>query len=168
MITLTNSDYRLISDHGVAEVKLLLSNNQKTLYAKRPYKAGEIFAEFKAKEIFSKPNYLTFQLGHDKHMMIDPEFLQYMNHSCDPNVFFDITAMNVITLKPIRQGEELTFFYPSTEWDMSQPFQCFCGSANCLGEIKGAAYLAKNVLNQYKLSRFIQQQLHDRSNEERA
>ena len=168
MITLTNPGYRLISDHSIAEVRLRFSNNQKTLYALRPFRAGELFAEFSAKETLREPNYLTFQIGHEKHIMIDPEFLQCMNHGCNPNTFFDTSTMRVITLKPIRRGEELTFFYPSTEWDMAQPFQCFCGSQNCLGEIKGAAYLAKNVLNQYKLTRFIQQQLHDRSNEERA
>jgi hypothetical protein len=168
MITLTNPGYRLISDHGIAEVRLRLSNNQKTTYALRPFRAGELFIEFGAKEILREPNFLSFQIGHNKHIMIEPEFLQCINHSCDPNVFFDTTAMKVITLKPIKRGEELTWFYPSAEWEMAQPFQCFCGSPNCLGEIKGAAYLAKNVLNHYKLNRFIQQQLHDRSNEERA
>ena len=168
MITLTNPGYRLISDHGIAEVRLRLNNNQKTLYALRPFRAGEVFAEFGAKKILHEPNYLSFQIDHNKHIMIDPEFLQCINHSCNPNTFFDTTAMKVITLRPIKRGEELTWFYPSAEWEMSQSFQCYCGSPNCLGEIKGAAYLAKNVLNHYKLNRFIQQQLHDRSNEERA
>jgi len=168
MITLTNPGYRLISDHTIAEVRLNLANNQKTLFALRPFRAGELIAEFSVKELFREPTYLTFQVGHDKHMMIDPEFLQCMNHSCNPNTFFDISAMKLISLKPIGRGEEFTFFYPSTEWDMAQPFQCFCGSPNCLGEIKGAAYLATNVLSHYRLTRFIQQQLHDRSNEERA
>jgi hypothetical protein len=168
MITLTNPGYRLISDHAIAEVRLNLINNQKTLIALRPFRTGELFSTFSAKETLRRPNYLSFQIRHNKHIMIDPEFLQCINHSCSPNTFFDTTAMRVITLRPIKRGEELTWFYPSAEWEMSQPFQCFCGSPNCLGEIKGAAYLAKNVLNQYKLTRFIQQQLHDRSNEERA
>jgi hypothetical protein len=168
MITLTNPRYRLISDHAIAEVRLNLINNQKTLFALRPFRAGELFAEFTAKETLREPNYLTFQIAHNKHIMIYPEFLQCINHSCNPNTFFDTTAMRVVTLRPIKRGEELTWFYPSAEWEMAQSFQCFCGSPNCLGEIKGAAYLAKNVLNHYRLTRFIQQQLHDRSNEERA
>ncbi|HWC53987.1 MAG TPA: SET domain-containing protein-lysine N-methyltransferase [Chitinophagaceae bacterium] len=168
MITLTNPGYRLISDHGFAEVRLNLTNNQKTLIALRPFRAGELFSMFSAKKIMREPNYLSFQIATHKHIMIDPEFLQCINHSCNPNTFFDTHAMRVITLRPIKRGEELTWFYPSAEWEMAQSFQCFCGSPNCLGEIKGAAYLAKSVLNQYKLTRFIQQQLHDRSNEERA
>ena len=168
MITLTNPGYRLISSHGYAEVRLNLTNNQKTLVALRPFRTGELFSTFSAKEILRKPNYLSFQINHHKHIMIDPEFLQCINHSCNPNTFFDTTAMRVITLRPIKRGEDLTWFYPSAEWEMAQSFQCFCGSPNCLGEIKGAAYLAKSVLNHYRLNRFIQQQLHDRSNEERA
>lgn len=168
MITLTNPGYRLISHHGYAEVRLNLTNNQKTVFALRPFRTGELFTAFSAKEILREPNYLSFQISHHKHIMIAPEFLQCINHSCNPNVFFDTAAMKVIALRPIKRGEELTWFYPSAEWEMAQPFQCFCGSLNCLGEIKGAAYLAKSVLNHYRLNRFIQQQLHDRSNEERA
>jgi len=61
----------------------------------------------------------------------------------------------------------MTFFYPSTEWDMAQPFTCLCGSSKCLGEIKGAAHIRPEILGTYKLTRFIQQQLHDRSNKEK-
>lgn len=168
MTTLTETGYRIISNHGNVEVRLNLANNQKALFALKPFRAGELFCTFSIKEIFSEPSYLTFQVDSGKHIMIEPEFLQYINHSCSPNTFFDSYALRMITLKPIKRGEELTWFYPSGEWDMAQPFQCYCGCSNCLGEIKGAAYLAKSVLNQYKLTRFIQQQLHDRSNEERA
>lgn len=26
----------------------------------------------------------------------------------------------------LKEGDELTFFYPSTEWSMAQPFDCLC------------------------------------------
>jgi hypothetical protein len=35
--------------------------------------------------------------------------------------------------KGIEVGQELTFFYPSTEWDMAQGFECICGTATCRG-----------------------------------
>jgi SET domain len=107
------------------------------------------------------------QVGIDRHIMLQPEHLQYINHSCDPNVFFDTYTMQVIALRPIDEGNEMTFFYPSTEWDMAQPFTCYCGSHRCLGEIKGAAHINGEVISQYRLTRFIQQQLHDRSNKEK-
>jgi len=103
------------------------------------------------------PTYLTVQVGVSKHITLQPEFLQYINHSCDPNVFFDTTAMKLIALKKVNANEELTFFYPSTEWKMTQSFNCYCGSSNCIGEIKGAFYLPRSVRENYRFTDFIQQ-----------
>ena len=167
MITLTNPQYRIISDHHFAVVRQNLVNNQKAFFAQRSYQPGEIIINFSAGDILSEPTYLTVQIDIDKHIMLQPEHLQYINHSCDPNVFFDTYAMQVVALRPIKEGDEMTFFYPSTEWDMAQPFTCFCGSEKCLGEIKGAAHINGEVLNNYQLTRFIQQQLHGRSNKEK-
>ncbi len=167
MITLTTPEYRIISDHHFAVVRQNLSNNQKAFFAQLSYQPGDVVAEFHAGAILNEPTYLTVQVEIGKHIMLQPEHLQYINHSCDPNVFFDTHAMQVIALKPIGLGDEMTFFYPSTEWDMAQPFTCFCGSSNCLGEIKGAAHIPPEIIGNYKLTRFIQQQLHDRSNKEK-
>jgi hypothetical protein len=167
MITHSSSDYRIISDHSFAVVRQNISNNQKGFFARQSYQPGDIVIEFSARQIVSEPNYLTVQVGPDKHILLYPEHLQYINHSCDPNVFFDTYAMHIVAVKPIEEGDEMTFFYPSTEWDMAQPFSCFCGSRNCLGEIKGAAHINPEILGNYKLTRFIQQQLHDRTNKDK-
>jgi hypothetical protein len=167
MITHTDPQYRVISDHHFAAVRQNLTNNQKAFFAQMSYQPGEVIASFSAGRIMSEPTYLTVQVDVDKHIMLQPEHLQYINHSCDPNVFFDTYTMQVIALRPIEEGDEMTFFYPSTEWDMAQPFTCFCGSHKCLGEIRGAAHIPMEILSNYKLTRFIQQQLHDRSNKEK-
>ena len=167
MITLTNPEYRVISEHNFAIVRQNLVNNQKAFFAQLSYRPGDIIADFSAGQILSEPTYLTVQIDIDKHIILQPEHLQYINHSCDPNVFFDTYAMQIIALKTIQQGDEMTFFYPSTEWDMAQPFTCYCGSDKCIGEIKGATHISREVLSNYKLTRFIQQQLHERSNKEK-
>jgi hypothetical protein len=167
MITQLSSNYRIISDHIFAVVRQNITNNQKGFFAQRSYQPGNLVIEFSARGIVSEPNYLTVQVGIDKHILLHPEHLQYINHSCDPNVFFDTHAMQIVALKPIAAGDEMTFFYPSTEWDMAQPFTCFCGSRNCLGEIKGAMHIREEILGNYTLTRFIQQQLHDRSNRDK-
>ena len=46
----------------------------------------------------------------------------------------------------IKANEVLTFFYPSTEWDMRQPFDCLCKSSKCLGRIRGAKYLPAEMV----------------------
>jgi hypothetical protein len=65
-------------------------------------------------------------------------------------------------LRAIRKGDELFYFYPSTEWEMAEPFQCLCGSPNCLGRIAGAAHLSKDVIQNYRFSVFISQQLNNK------
>jgi SET domain len=163
MTTLTTPDYRIISDHGIAEMRQRYSNEQNALFALRSFQPGEMIAEFWAGTIAAEPTYLTVQVDVGKHITLQPEFLQYINHSCDPNVFFDTTLMKIIALREIKEGEEMTFFYPSTEWQMTQSFNCYCGSANCMGNIKGAAFLPEEAWKQYRLTDFIQQQLAKRA-----
>ncbi len=167
MTTATNVTYRTISDHQFAVVRQNLLNNQKAFFATRKYNSGDKVADFSAGDILATPTYLTVQVGLDRHIMLQPEHLQYINHSCDPNVFFDTDKMEVVALRTIQEGDEMTFFYPSTEWDMAQPFTCNCGSARCLHEIRGAAHVNPEVINTYKLTRFIQQQLHGRTDKEK-
>jgi len=163
MTTLTTPDYRIISNHGIAEKRQRRSNDQNALFALQSFQPGEVIAEFWAGTIAAEPTYLTVQVDVGKHITLQPEFLQYINHSCDPNVFFDTTLMKVVALREIKEGEEMTFFYPSTEWQMTQTFTCYCGSANCLGEIRGAAFLSEDAWKQYRLTDFIQQQLAKRA-----
>ncbi len=163
MDTLITPTYRIVSNHVIAEVRQKNSNQQNALFVLRPYRAGDDIAEFSAGTISAEPTYLTVQIGIGKHITLQPEFLQYINHSCDPNVFFDTTTMKLVALKDLQPEEELTFFYPSTEWKMTQPFGCYCGSHQCLGNIKGAAYLTKEAIERYRLTDFIQQQLAKRA-----
>ena len=159
MVTLTNPHYRLISDHGFGQVRRNSNNDQNAFFALRSFQPGEVIAEFSAGTIAAEPTYLTVQVGIGKHITLQPEHLQYINHSCSPNVFFNTSTMELVALNEIQQEDELTFFYPSTEWEMVQPFNCYCGSHNCIGKIKGAAYLPEKVWKQYRLTDFIQQQI---------
>lgn len=163
MEILTAPAYRVISNHGFAEVRQNKSSKQNALFSLRGYRPGDLIADFSASTISPVPTYLTVQVGNRRHITLQPEFLQYINHSCDPNVFFDTSSMQLRALKEIGPETELVFFYPSTEWKMTQSFHCYCGSPACLGEIKGAAYLSKEMLEKYRLTDFIQQQLARRS-----
>ena len=156
--TVTNPSFEVVSRHAFGDVLLNTSTNQKSLHATIAIKPGEVLSKFHAGITQSYATYLTVQTGVDTHITLQPEFLQYINHGCDPNVFFDTTSMELICLKPLQPGDELTFFYPSTEWDMSQPFVCNCKSPNCLQLINGASHLDQSTLNKYHLTDFIKQQ----------
>jgi hypothetical protein len=84
-----------------------------------------------------------------------------MNHSCGPTAIVDVTNMEVRAIQPIPKGSDITFFYPSTEWDMAQPFDCHCGAKQCLGTIQGAMHVPRPVLRQYYLNQHIKQFLYD-------
>jgi hypothetical protein len=62
----------------------------------------------------------------------------------------------------LREGDELTFFYPSTEWSMKQPFECLCKSGECKGTIKGARDMRVVDLDDYWLSEHVKELLHER------
>jgi hypothetical protein len=69
--------------------------------------------------------------------------------------------MEVRAIAPIQNGADLTFFYPSTEWDMVQPFKCNCATKQCLGSIRGAKHVPRQGLRKYFLNVHIRQFLYD-------
>lgn len=149
----------LIHTTQPAEVRFDAATGQHALHAARDYNPGDTIVNFSALTTLDHATYLTVQVGAEKHITLFPEFLQYVNHSCQPNTFFDTTAMAFIAVEQIRAGEECRFFYPSAEWQMAQPFVCNCGAANCLQLIVGAAHMPLEILLQYRLTHFISDQL---------
>jgi SET domain len=99
-------------------------------------------------------NRFSVQVGADTHID-DLGVFTYLNHSCAPNVFLDTKALTLTAIRTIAKGDELSFFYPSTEWEMAEPFECHCGAAACVGVIAGAALLADDVLARYRVNQHI-------------
>ncbi len=65
----------------------------------------------------------------------------HINHSCDPNTAV-VGETNLVALRPIEKGEELTFDYSLTEWTWNRfgeyaewNMQCACNSQSCRGNI---------------------------------
>lgn len=128
-----------------------------SFHAAKNYNKGDLIIVFSAASIQDHPDRFTVQINETKHLVLQPDYLKYLNHSCDPNCFVDVDKFQVIAIKPITKGEELTFFYPSTEWNMSEPFQCHCSTSLCLEKIQGAAHIPMDILKNYRLSSYIKQ-----------
>ncbi len=64
-----------------------------------------------------------------------PEHWAPQNHSCDPNTGY--IGLNVVALKNIQSGDELTIDYTSFLNDEMESFICNCGSENCKKLIQG-------------------------------
>jgi len=115
------------------------------------FTAGEVMAYVKGTTKAAK-SYSTVQHGSgiDDNIELNSD-LVYINHSCDPNVAFDLSSSDqsewhLRALKDIHPGDYLAFFYPSSEWDMAQSFNCRCKEPVCLGTVQGAKYLSEDVL----------------------
>jgi hypothetical protein len=102
----------------------------------------------------STPTVSSLQVGIDQH--IDGPPAQYLNHSCEPNVFADARAMEVVAIRDIHPDEDLQMFYPANEWHVSVPFECACGTKSCLGLITGARGMDQERLSRYRLNDHIE------------
>ncbi|TVY75977.1 hypothetical protein LSUE1_G007872 [Lachnellula suecica] len=109
-----------------------------------------------------KATYATVQIGRDTHTNLNSD-LVYINHSCVPSVIFDTTSRSILAgPSGLEPGQELTFFYPSTEWEMAQGFDCFCGAETCRGFIAGAKQMKTKDLEGLWLNAHIRELLEER------
>ncbi len=128
-------------------------NKFRTLVTKQAYKKGDVICSMPSENITDKPNRYTVQIARDRHTHVGK--LAALNHSCDPNVILDTERMLMIACRDIEEGEELSFFYPSTEWEMNAPFICLCGAASCIHVVAGARFLPLSTLEHHYLNPHI-------------
>lgn len=135
-------------------------SGEKGYVAARAIALGGTIASWAATAVTTPRDRYTVQIARDRH--IDSDAVRYLNHACAPNAFVDAGTGDVVALRPIATGEPLGFFYPSTEWEMSAPFDCSCGHEGCLGRIDGAGTLPADVLRGYALNQHIRELLAER------
>lgn len=138
-------------------------NKYRSLTTRRAYKRGEIICPIPTEGLYDKPNQFTVQIGREQH--IEVKELASMNHSCDPSTILDTNRMLVFAARDLEAGDELTFFYPSTEWEMSSPFICLCGAPNCIHVVAGARFLPASTLEHHFLNRHIRESMIDLLND---
>ncbi len=120
-------------------------------------KTGEFITRFKGKprfllvtnkkESLSHPNWI----GIAKNQWIDPEKPQkFINHSCNPNAGIK-GKVSIISLRDIKEGEEITFDYSIIEGDFmwQMKMKCNCGEKNCRGIIRSVQFLPEEQFRKY-------------------
>jgi hypothetical protein len=132
-------------------------NKFRSLVTKQAYSKGKIICDIPTEKLFDKANRYTVQIDREKHTEVGK--LSALNHSCDPNVILDTGRLVMVARRDIEVGEELSFFYPSTEWEMDAPFICLCGSANCIHVVAGARFLPLSTLENHYLNRHIREMM---------
>lgn len=63
----------------------------------------------------------------------------YMNHSCDPNTWFEADG-SMTALREILPQEEITYDYATSESRADFSLNCRCGSPFCRGTVRGDDY----------------------------
>ncbi len=123
-------------------IEVRLWNDQTGVYAAREFEPGErvMFVEG---DISDVPSRYSIQIGTDLH--IHPRTphtsWMYLNHSCVPNLAYDGPSAFMVAIELIHPGDQLTFNYLTTEWEMAEVFDCACGYAGCFGRIAGYGHL---------------------------
>ena len=111
------------------------------------------------KRFIDHPTRLSIQVGSKRHQECSNEesFKNMVNHSCSPNGWMDMERFLYKPLRDIKKGEQLSFNYLTTEYDMANPFVCGCGENNCYGFIRGYKHLTP--LQQHELFPMLSQYL---------
>ena len=123
--------------------------SERCVVAQRPIADGELVMLLDG-EIGSSRHRHTLQVGLHSHLAA-PENTsdtasvvaypwRFVNHSCAPNTRVHDGAL--IACRDIEYGEEVTFDYNATEWELAEPFPCRCGASNCCGKVRGFQHLS--------------------------
>jgi len=68
---------------------------------------------------------------------VDPA--DFMNHSCDSNTWF-IDDATMVARRDIKNGEEITYDYSTSEIAESYVLHCNCGAPDCRQIVRGLDY----------------------------
>ena len=134
----------------------------KSLFAREDAEKDKILIKFEG-QVLHYPKKSTLQIDENKHLEREGTIDNYLNHSCKPNGYVNFDDLTFRTLRKIKKGEEVTFNYLTTEWDMAYKFQCQCNSENCLKHIKGFKYLTPKQKKKLEplLSPFLKRKLKE-------
>jgi SET domain len=128
------------------------------LVASEVIKLGELIVQFTDQEIQEVRTWRTMQLDCNRH--VRNEFLNYVDHSCEPNALLEIDSLSLMAIRDIPKKQPVTCFYPGSEVELATEFPCKCGKARCLRQIKGGFYLTHEqmrwALDQRHCTSFMQ------------
>jgi uncharacterized protein len=141
------SSPRLLPEYTCFRLKLASSKIHRWgIYAREPIPPRRKVIEYTGERISrretkrrAEQSQLTYMFTLDSYWTLDGAVggsgAQYINHSCEPNLVARIVKGHIIyvSLRPIRQGEELTIDYHFDKKVEKVP--CRCGSLKCRGTI---------------------------------
>ena len=139
-------------------------------FAVTPIPVGTIIATFGG-TIVNRLNFETYPLEQCSRsiqievdqFVLGPELREpgdSINHSCSPNCQLR-NATQLITMRDIAVGEELTYDYATSDASDYDEFECACGSDNCRVRITGNDWKLPDLQSRYQkiFSPYVQRKI---------
>ena len=103
------------------------------------------------KIIDHQTSHISIQIGTQRHYLPRKWAGRYWNHSCNPNTYVRTRAdsfPNLIALREIKTGEEITYSYWMSEFSWSKDAdennaKCKCGEKKCKKKILSFSQLSR-------------------------
>mmetsp|Transcript_13722 Transcript_13722/g.28768 ORF Transcript_13722/g.28768 Transcript_13722/m.28768 type:complete len:218 (+) Transcript_13722:149-802(+) len=150
--------------NGVLNIRDSPASKGLGIFASKDFAAGDLIVSSKPLSTTKERCSHSVQIDWDQHVLMDlPAIL--INHSCNGNVGIrsndnkvqdgDVADDEVVgaydfwAIRPIKEGQELTWDYEATEWELCTPFDCNCGSPNCRGQVRGFKDSGDVIREQY-------------------
>eukprot|EP01066_Platyproteum_vivax_P020551 Platyproteum_vivax@DN8476_c0_g1_i1.p1 len=145
------------------EVKQVSAAVGQGVFATRPFTEGELVVSGKSVSVSDNATQYSIQTDMKTHVLMALPAVN-LNHSCDANLIAKLNdkgAYDFIAKRDIKRGEQVTFDYDTTEYCMSAPVPCACGTPLCRKIVAGfskhtehmiktqKAYLAPYILQHY-------------------
>jgi hypothetical protein len=132
-----------------AGIAVLRAHGSFRTTAARDHLAGEVLLRLVG-VVFPLPTQHSVQVGRNQHIDVPPGTpwvaqldcypFRFLNHSCDPNAMF--RGRELVAIRRVPRGDEITFDYNTTEWELATPFPCDCGALRCVGTVRGYRHLS--------------------------
>lgn len=113
------------------------------LFARAPVARGEILIDFRGAPVVGRATRTSLQIDDDRHIAGLDETNAFLNHSCEPTAAYDYAGVYLRALRDIAPGEEITVNYNAGDDNLFEKFRCECGSASCVGEVRGFRHLSR-------------------------
>jgi len=99
---------------------------------------GEIHRRYSFELCCEQRRSRSIQIDDDRYILGPPtrDPGDSINHSCEPNCGAG-NAVQIVTMRDIKVGEELTFDYAMTDGSDYDEFTCACASPSCRGRVSG-------------------------------
>jgi len=123
------------------------------VFAAKAFKIGDIALVGSIAEEATNNSVHASQIGINRFILHDEVYIN-TNHSCDSNCGIQVNdtgCHNLVAIKDIAEGEEITFDYAMENYTIDHfPSQCMCGSPKCRGRITGWKDLPKVTKEEFR------------------